>query len=60
MDIFSASLVLGKLQHGERRIMYTSPEGVQVTATQTGRFSPHDFARKRIEGGVNDASVSIL
>jgi len=24
--------------------MYTSPKGVQVTVTQTGKFSPHDFA----------------
>ncbi len=45
MDIATASRVLDKLQPGERRIMYTSPKGVQVTATQTGKFSPHDFAR---------------
>ena len=44
MDIGAASLELGKLQTGERRIIYTSPKGVQVTATQTGKFSPHDFA----------------
>ena len=44
MDIVEASLVLDKLQPGERRIMYTSPKGIQVTATQTGKFSPHDFA----------------
>ena len=44
MDIVAASLVLGRLQLGERRIMYTSPKGVQITATQTGKFSPHDFA----------------
>ena len=44
MDIDAASLVLDKLQPGERRIMYTSPKGIQVTATQTGKFSPHDFA----------------
>lgn len=44
MDIVTASLVLDKLQPGERRIMYTSPKGIQVTATQTGKFSPHDFA----------------
>jgi hypothetical protein len=24
--------------------MYISPKGVQVTATQTGKFSPHDYA----------------
>ena len=44
MDIVAASLVLGRLQPDERRIMYTSPKGVQVTATQTGKFSPNDFA----------------
>lgn len=44
MDIAAASLVLGRLQPGEQRIMYTSPRGVQVTTTQTGKFSPHDFA----------------
>jgi hypothetical protein len=44
MDIAAASLVLGGLQPGEQRIIYTSPKGVQVTATQTGKFSPHDFA----------------
>ncbi len=44
MDIVTASLVLGKLQPDERRVIYTSPKGVQVTATQTGKFSPHDFA----------------
>ena len=44
MDIVAGSLMLGRLQPGERRIMYTSPKGVQVTATQTGKFSPKDFA----------------
>ena len=44
MDIAAASLVLGRLQPGERLIIYTSLKGVQVTATQTGKFSPHDFA----------------
>lgn len=44
MDIKTASLELYKLQPNQRRVMYTSPKGVQVTATQTGRFSPHDFA----------------
>ena len=44
MDIVATSHLLAKLQLGERRIMYTSPKGVQVTATQTGKFSPHDFA----------------
>ena len=44
MDMVAASLMLGRLQPGERRVMYTSPKGVQVTATQTGKFSPHDFA----------------
>ena len=44
MDIAIVSLVLGRLQPGEQQIIYTSPNGVQVTATQTGKFSPHDFA----------------
>ncbi len=44
MDIAMASQVLGSLKPGEQRIIYTSPKGVQVTATQTGKFSPHDFA----------------
>ena len=44
MDMVAASLILGRLQPGERRIVYTSPKGVQVTATQTGKFSPRDFA----------------
>ena len=44
MDIVAASFMLGRLQVGERRVVYTSPNGVQVIATQTGKFSPHDFA----------------
>lgn len=44
MDIFTASLELYRLKPGERKVIYTSPKGVQVTATQTGKFSPHDFA----------------
>lgn len=44
MDIVTASKELGRLRVGERRIMYTSPKGIQITATQTGKFSPHDFA----------------
>ena len=44
MDITSGSLLLRELQSGERRIMYTSPKGVQITVTQTGKFSTHDFA----------------
>ena len=44
MKIIELSRVLGRLKAGERRIMYTSPKGVQVTATQTGKFSLHDFA----------------
>lgn len=44
MDIITASSMLSKLQLGERRVIYTSPNDVQVTATQTGKFSPHDFA----------------
>lgn len=44
MDIITASRVLGRLQPGERRVMYTSTKGVQVTVTQTAKFSSHDFA----------------
>ena len=44
MDIVVASRMLSNLQLGERRIIYTSPKGVQVTVTQTGKFSPQDFA----------------
>ncbi len=44
MDITTISYELGKLQPGERRVIYTSPNDVQVTVTQTGKFSPHDFA----------------
>ena len=51
MDIVVASSMLNKLQFGERRVMYTSPNGVKVTATQTGKFSPHDFARRKNERG---------
>ena len=44
MDMVAANRVLSRLKPSERRIMYTSPEGVQVTVTQTSRFSPKDFA----------------
>jgi hypothetical protein len=44
MDITTASHLLDGLQPGERRVIYISPKGVQVTATQTGKFSPNDFA----------------
>jgi len=44
MDIVTASLMLSRLKPGERRIIYTSPKGVRVTVTQTGKFSTHDFA----------------
>ncbi|OGO22930.1 MAG: hypothetical protein A2144_02605 [Chloroflexi bacterium RBG_16_50_9] len=43
MDMVKASLILNRLEHGERKVMYTSPKGVQVTATQTGNLS-RDFA----------------
>lgn len=36
--------LLSELQAGERKIVFTSPKGVQITATQTGKFSQHDFA----------------
>lgn len=44
MDIDTAIFVLSNLQAGERKVIYTSVRGVQVTATQTGKLSPHDFA----------------
>ena len=44
MNIIEAGLLLKKLQAGERRILYTSRQGIQGTVTQTGKFSPHDFA----------------
>jgi hypothetical protein len=39
-----AVALLRKLKKGERKVVYVSKEGVEVTATQTGKFSPHDFA----------------
>jgi len=54
MDIAEASALLGRLEHGERKVMYTSPKGVQVTATQTGRFSPKDFAVGLVIPGRNE------
>jgi len=44
MDIVTASRRLSKLKSGEWQVVYTSPQGVQVTATQTAKFSPQDFA----------------
>ena len=44
MNIAKAASDLRNLQSGERQVVYTSPRGVQITATQTGKFSPHDFA----------------
>lgn len=44
MDIVKASQTLGKLAPGERKVVYMSSKGIQVTATQTGRFSPRDYA----------------
>jgi len=44
MDILAASSMLRRLQPGERKVIFISPNGVQVTATQTGKFSQHDFA----------------
>lgn len=44
MDMKAVSGVLRNLGPSERHIVYTSPKGVQVTATRTGRFSPRDFA----------------
>ncbi|MCD6452841.1 MAG: hypothetical protein J7K77_00885 [Dehalococcoidales bacterium] len=44
MDIVKANSMLRSLKPSERRVIYTSPNGVQITVTQTGKFSPHDFA----------------
>jgi hypothetical protein len=44
MNIVEAARVLRNLHSSERRVVYTSPKGVQTTATQTGKYSPHDFA----------------
>ncbi len=44
MDMDKASHTLGKLEPGEKRVMYISPKGIQVTATQTGKFSTRDYA----------------
>ena len=44
MNINEAASTLRNLKPGERQVVYTSPIGVQITATQTGKFSPHDFA----------------
>ncbi len=44
MDIVTANGVLIRLEAGERKVICVSPRGVQVTVTQTGKFSPHDFA----------------
>ena len=44
MEMDKASKLLEKLAPGERKIIYTSPKGVQVTVTQTGKISPRDYA----------------
>jgi hypothetical protein len=44
MNIVETSKMLGKLESGERIVIYTSQKGIEVTATQTGKFSPHDYA----------------
>jgi hypothetical protein len=44
MNIAKAASTLRNLQPGERQVVYTSPKRAQITATQTGKFSPHDFA----------------
>ncbi len=44
MNIVTATSFLAGLKDAEQRVMYTSPGGVQVTATHTGKLSPLDFA----------------
>jgi hypothetical protein len=36
--------ILGQLGNQERKIIYRSHGGTEVTATKTGKFSPNDFA----------------
>lgn len=54
MDIISASQLLVNLNPDERRVIFTSPKGVQITVTQTGRFSTHDFAVGLVIPGRNE------
>jgi hypothetical protein len=44
MNMPDAVALLRQLQNQERKIIYKSEDGVEVIATQTGKFSPNDFA----------------
>lgn len=51
MEMSKLAEELKNLSKGGHRIVYTSKEGVKVTVTQTGRFSPNDFAVGLIKEG---------
>jgi len=44
MEMSQLSAELRKLNKGEHRVIYISKKGVQVTVTQTGKFSEDDYA----------------
>jgi len=44
MEMLRLSARLRKLNRDEHQVIYTSKKGVKVTVTQTGRFSPNDYA----------------
>jgi hypothetical protein len=44
VDIKQASSVLSTLNPSERRVIYTTGQGIEVTATRTDKLSEHDFA----------------
>lgn len=44
MDIEQVSSVLLTLSPNERRVIYSTTQGIEVTATRTDRLSEHDFA----------------
>lgn len=44
MNIERISPILWALELGERLVVYTSPNGVEVSATRTDKVCPHDFA----------------
>lgn len=44
MEISTLYNQLKELKKEQRKVIYTSKDGTQVTATHTGKISPHDFA----------------
>ncbi len=54
MEMLQLANELRQLQKGEHRVIYVSNIGTKVTVTQTGRFSPHDFAVGLIREGENE------